>query len=135
MTILQGMMHGIGQRYFDNGTNYTGKFYHNQMHGRGQMEWPNGTRFIGEFANNRANGHGKMMFANGNKRKGVLKSGFWQGKADFTERDGTKWKEFWINGTFKPSLRLYKNVENNYTDVNVSKKTVVINDPLGQATV
>ena len=64
--IVNGKRHGLGIYFWPTGHKYMGEWRHSKIHGRGIFIWPNGNKYIGEFKNNRASG-GWLYKTNGRK--------------------------------------------------------------------
>ncbi|TRY79850.1 hypothetical protein TCAL_07381, partial [Tigriopus californicus] len=112
----RGYMHGQGQRYFANGVhNYTGTFHYNEMDGEGQIFFANGSHFSGRFRNNRLCGPGNMTLLT---CIATHKDDVWEGSVKYFDHVMNMfWAEEWSNGTYEPSLHLYKKVQKNSSDV------------------
>ncbi len=117
-------MDGRGTRNFGDGRKYVGHFRLNKMDGPGKLTWPDGRTFLGTFKNNRMAGKGKMRYpGSGHERLGTMDDGQWVGDAVYVEvlpnRRNRHWLEHWENGTYEPSVKVFKRVRNRYTDIKV----------------
>lgn len=56
-----GRMHGLGLRYFTDGSFYLGGYKRGKRHGHGQQWFPDGSFFDGEFKDDLREGLGKLL--------------------------------------------------------------------------
>ena len=54
-------MHGKGELFYSDGTQYTGDFFNSKRQGYGTLIWPNMLQsYTGQFFNNKMHGKGKL---------------------------------------------------------------------------
>jgi len=65
-----GQMSGKGVLSFKDGRNYDGSFENSKLHGQGKMQYPDGSSYEGSWANGERSGQGKMKFADQSQYSG-----------------------------------------------------------------
>lgn len=70
----QGLMHGVGQATWDNGSKYMGSWKNGKMSGTGKYIYASGTYYEGEFIDDAYAGEGVYVTKNGGKYKGTFEN-------------------------------------------------------------
>lgn len=109
-----GIPHGHGTYYYENGDVYEGEWKNGQRAGQGVLTRLNGEQYEGEWKNDEMHGHGRMLYANqdmflgdwvANKKHGVGMMEYHDGRT----YDG-EWKNDQPNGlgTMKDKNHIYR---------------------------
>mmetsp|Transcript_7449 Transcript_7449/g.19085 ORF Transcript_7449/g.19085 Transcript_7449/m.19085 type:complete len:231 (-) Transcript_7449:38-730(-) len=90
----EGLMHGKGTMWFEDGATYDGEWENGKMSGRGMMTYEDGATYDGEWLEDEMSGKGKYTFPSGAVYQGAYKDGerngfgkFDYGTGDFYEGD------------------------------------------------
>ena len=64
---------------------------------------------------------GTMEYPSGHKRTGYLDNDLWKGEVKYEEEgvNNQGWIEVWEGNRYLPSVKIFKKVKNNYTDISV----------------
>lgn len=82
--LVNGLRHGKGTGYYNDGSTYEGDWVYDKREGSGIMKYANGNIYEGDWKNDLREGKGNFYFING---------GFYEGefKNDIIDGDGTLW--------------------------------------------
>ena len=99
-TLKNGLEHGSGTRYFNNGNKYCGEFREGKLEGNGTLDFVNGDRYEGEFKEGLYCGHGKLTHGQRQIYQGSFQAGYFNGEGNLTYPNGNQYQ-----GSFKNSKR------------------------------
>jgi len=93
--MLNGVMEGYGNLFWNDGSLYSGQFVNNSRRGEGTLFYSNGDIFSGEWTDAGKTGGGIYMFHQGAVFKGEFNAGVQEGGCDFQSHDTEQpWEYF-----------------------------------------
>ncbi len=96
--LVDGVKHGKGTFYFNDGDVYTGEFKNGNMEGLGTYLWHDGSLYTGEFKEGKPFGQGTRIMVNGDIYKGSFINGEMTGKGTITLENGTEYTGDFVDG-------------------------------------
>ena len=96
--LRDGMLHGQGTYYWNDGDKYVGEWRNGDRTGQGTYYFANGSRYEGEFYNGFLHGQGTFYFANGDKYVGEWRNDDRTGQGTYYWNDGDKYVGEFLNG-------------------------------------
>ena len=93
-----GLRHGRGECFYDDGGYYKGNWENDSWHGKGYVKHADGNSYEGDFVCYRYHGKGREVLANGAVYEGDWRDGHKTGKGSITTAEGDKYTgDFYIN--------------------------------------
>lgn len=96
--MVEGVFHGEGTCYWDNGYVYTGTWVNGVREGYGVMTGTDGYRYEGYWKNNQPHGTCELVLATGDTYTGSFADGKIHGKGTYTWTNGMEYSGDWVNG-------------------------------------
>lgn len=96
--MVEGVFHGEGTCYWDDGYVYTGTWVNGVREGYGVMTGTDGYRYEGYWKNNQPHGTGELVLASGDTYTGSFADGKIHGKGTYTWTNGIEYSGDWVNG-------------------------------------
>jgi hypothetical protein len=86
-----GQPHGLGIKFYSDGSIYIGKWQDGQRHALGRAMWqrPDGSQYEGSWVHGQKHGTGTQIFPDGSRYKGEFARGYEHGQGTRTQPDGS----------------------------------------------
>ena len=92
---VNGSPHGVGKKFWPDGSKYEGQWANGQMSGMGLLSFQDGRRYDGNFENSKQHGQGKMQYPDGSSYQGAWADGERSGQGLMTFADQSQYSGNW----------------------------------------
>lgn len=96
---VNGSPHGVGKKFWPDGSKYEGQWANGQMSGKGLLSYKDGRSYDGNFENNKQHGQGKMQYPDGSSYQGAWADGERSGQGLMTFADQSQYSGNWSANT------------------------------------
>jgi hypothetical protein len=92
---VNGSPHGVGKKFWPDGSKYDGQWANGQMSGKGLLSFQDSRRYDGGFENDKLHGQGKMQYPDGSSYEGAWANGERSGQGLMKFADQSQYSGNW----------------------------------------